>query len=371
MLGLTRWMMTHRRLVALGWIAVAVGVFAISSSVGSRTSNNFSLPNTGSQRATDLLAARFPAQAGDSDQIVFHARTGKLSDPGIRSVVGETLARVSRLPHVTGVVSPYAAGSRAISPADTIGFATVTFNERANQLPQPAIQRVISTAESARSPALQVELGGQAIEQTQSGGIGFATVVGVAAAMVILLISFGSFVAMGLPIATAALGLVAGIGLIGLASRIINMANFASELALMIGLGVGIDYALFIVTRFRENYRAGDGDVDAAIGGAMNTSGRAVLFAGTTVVIALLGMFALGVNLLNGVAIAAALGVVLVLAATMTLLPALLRLVGRRVGRSGGSVRDARRTSPGSGRDGSPQSRGVRLSPRSPRPRSC
>ena len=332
MLGLTRWMMTHRRLVALGWIAVAVGVFAISSSVGSRTSNNFSLPNTGSQRATDLLATRFPAQAGDSDQIVFHARTGKLSDPGIRSVVGETLARVSRLPHVTGVVSPYAAGSRAISPAGTIGFATVTFNERANQLPQPAIQRVISTAESARSPALQVELGGQAIEQTQSGGIGFATVVGVAAAMVILLISFGSFVAMGLPIATAALGLVAGIGLIGLASRIINMANFASELALMIGLGVGIDYALFIVTRFRENYRAGDGDIDAAIGGAMNTSGRAVLFAGTTVVIALLGMFALGVNLLNGVAIAAALGVVLVLAATMTLLPALLRLVGRRVG---------------------------------------
>ncbi len=226
MLRLTRWTMTHRRLVALGWIAIAVGVFAISSSVGSRTSNNFSLPNTGSQRATDLLASRFPAQAGDSDQIVFHARAGKLSDPAIRSSVGATLARVSRLPHVTGVVSPYAAGSRAISPAGTIGFATVTFNERANQLPQPAIQRVISTAESARSPALQVELGGPAIQQTQSGEIGFATVVGVAAAMVILLISFGSFVAMGLPIATAALGLVAGIGLIGLASRIIRHGQF-------------------------------------------------------------------------------------------------------------------------------------------------
>jgi RND superfamily putative drug exporter len=211
----------------------------------------------------------------------------------------------------------------------------VTFDQRANVLPKAAVQRVIASAQAARSPTLQVELGGQAIEQAQSAGIGFATVVGVAAAMLILLISFGSFVAMGLPIVTAALGLVAGIGLIGLTSQIIDMANFASELALMIGLGVGIDYALFIVTRFRENYRDNGGDVNAAAEEAMNTSGRAVLFAGATVVIALLGMFALGVNLLNGVAIAAALGVVLVLAATLTLLPALLRLVGRRIGEVG------------------------------------
>ncbi|MDX6642128.1 MAG: putative drug exporter of the superfamily, partial [Solirubrobacteraceae bacterium] len=188
------------------------------------------------------------------------------------------------------------------------------------------------SALSARSPALQVELGGQAIEQAQQAGIGFATVVGVGAAMVILLISFGSVLAMGLPIATALLGLGAGVGLIGLGSQIVDMADFSSQLALMIGLGVGVDYALFIVTRFRENYRANGGDVDAAVAGAMNTAGRAVLFAGATVVIALLGMFALGVNLLNGVAIAAALGVVLVLAASLTLLPALLHLVGRRIG---------------------------------------
>jgi putative drug exporter of the RND superfamily len=335
MLRLTRWIIAHRRRVAIGWVAVAVGVLAISSSVGTRTSNNFSLPNTGSQRATDLLTSRFPAQAGDADQIVFHARARKLSDPAIRSTVSATIARVSKLPHVTGVVSPYSAGTRAISPDGTIGFATVTFNEQANQLPKIAIQRVITSAESARSSTLQVELGGQAIEQAQQTSIGFATAVGIAAAMVILLISFGSFVAMGLPIVTAALGLAAGIGLIGITSQIIDMADFASELALMIGLGVGIDYALFIVTRFRENYRANGGDVDAAVAGAMNTSGRAVLFAGATVVIALLGMFALGVNLLNGVAIAAALGVVLVLAASLTLLPALLRFAGRRIGEAG------------------------------------
>jgi RND superfamily putative drug exporter len=347
MLRLTRWTIAHRRLVAIGWIALAVGVLAISSSVGTRTANNFSLPNTGSQRATDLLTSRFPAQAGDADQIVFHARGGKLSDPAIQSTVSATIARVSTLPHVTTVVSPYNPGSRAISPGGTIGFATVTFNEQANQLPKAAIQRVITTAESARSPTLQVELGGQAIEQAQQASIGFATLVGVAAAMVILLISFGSFVAMGLPIVTAALGLAAGIGLIGLASQIIDMADFASQLALMIGLGVGIDYALFIVTRFRENYRANGGDVDAAVEGAMNTSGRAVLFAGVTVVIALLGMFALGVNLLNGVAIAAALGVVLVLAASLTLLPALLRLAGRRIGEAGRARADRVSDRPG------------------------
>jgi RND superfamily putative drug exporter len=249
--------------------------------------------------------------------------------------VSATIARVSKLPHVTAVVSPYDAGSRAISPGGTIGFATVTFNEQASQLPKAAVQRVISSAESARSSTLQVELGGQAIEQAQQASIGFATLVGILAAMVILLISFGSFVAMGLPIVTAALGLAAGIGVIGLTSQIIDIADFGSQLALMIGLGVGIDYALFIVTRYRENYRSNGGDVDAAVEGAMSTSGRAVLFAGVTVVIALLGMFALGVNLLNGVAIAAALGVVLVLAASLTLLPALLRLAGRRIGEAG------------------------------------
>ena len=129
------------------------------------------------------------------------------------------------------------------------------------------------------------------------------------------------------------------------------MPDFASELALMIGLGVGVDYALFIVTRFRENYRRNGGDVQPAVEAAMNTSGRAVLFAGATVVIALLGMFALGVSLLNGAAVAAAIGVVLVLGASLTLLPALLSLVGHRIGRAGGAARRATQTarSPGSG----------------------
>jgi RND superfamily putative drug exporter len=332
MLRIARWTMAHRRIVILAWLAATIGVYGVSTSIGTKTASNFTLPGTGSQQATDLLKGRFPAQAGDSDQIVFRARAGKLTDTSNRRTIGATLAKVSHLPHVTGVLSPYATGARAVSPDGTIGFATVTFDKRADALPKPAVEKVITTAEGARSRALQVELGGQAVEQTQRASIGFATSVGVGAAIVILLISFGSFAAMGLPIATALLGLGAGLGLIGLASQVMDMADFASELALMIGLGVGVDYALFIVTRFREIYRENGGDVARAVEGAMNTAGRAALFAGTTVVIALLGMFALGVTVLNGVAVAAAIGVVVVLGASLTLLPALLSIVGRRIG---------------------------------------
>jgi RND superfamily putative drug exporter len=335
MVRIARWTMAHRRIVIVAWIAAAIGIFAVSNAVGKKTASSFTLPGTGSQQAVDLLTSRFPAQAGDADQIVFHAKSGKLTSASDRAAIDATVARVARLPHVTAVISPYAAGQRAISRDGTIAFATVTFDERANALPKAAVDRVVSTAQSVRSATLDVQVGGQAIEQAQQAPLGFATVVGIAAAIVILLISFGSFAAMGLPIATALLGLLAGIGVINLASHVVDMPSFASELALMIGLGVGVDYALFIVTRFRENYRTNGGDVQPAVEAALNTSGRAVLFAGVTVVIALLGMFALGVTLLNGAAVAASIGVVLVLAASLTLLPALLSLAGPRIGREG------------------------------------
>src|SRR5438270_1782837 len=347
MLKLTRWTTAHRRLVVLAWIVLAAGVLGASQTVGSRTANNVSLSNTDSQRAVDLLRNKFPAQAGDADQIVFRSRTGTLTDASTRAVVTPLLVRIARLPHVTGVVSPYATGANAIAKSGKIGFATVEFDQRADQIPKAAIDRVITTATSARSPALQVELGGPAIEQAQQTSLGFATGVGLAAAMIVLLVSFGSLLAMGLPIVTALFGLGAGLGVIGLGSHLVDMADFSSELALMIGLGVGIDYALFIVTRFRTTYRENGGDLQAAVELAMNTAGRAVLFAGATVVIALLGMFALGVTFLYGVAIAASLGVLLVLAASLTLLPALLMFTGRRVGRV-----PSRRTRPREARAG-------------------
>src|SRR6266699_3256781 len=315
MLKLTRWTIEHRRIVVVAWIVLAVGVLAASQAVGKRNANNFSLPNTDSQRAIDLLQSRFPAQAGDADQIVFRTREGKLSDASARAVIAPLLGRIARLPHVAGVVSPYAAGANAVSKEGTIGFATVEFDQRANELPKAAIDRVINKAEAVRSPTLQVELGGQAIKQAQQTSIGFATGVGLIAAIVVLLLSFGSLLAMGLPIVTALLGLSAGLGVIGLGSHVIDMVDFSSELALMIGLGVGIDYALFIVTRYRDAYRENGGDVQSAVELAMKTAGRAILFAGATVVIA-------------------SLGVLLVLAASLTLLPALLSFAGHRVGRS-------------------------------------
>jgi putative drug exporter of the RND superfamily len=330
-------MTAHRRTVVIGWVVLLIGALGVSGAVGSRFSTNFSLPGTESQRAADLLSRQFPAQAGDADQIVLATRQGTLAEPAVRARVSAMLARVASLPHVTGVLSPYSAkGAHAISADGSVGFATVTFDERANVLPTPAVERVIDAAKGVASPQLQVALGGQAIESVQKPALGVATAVGLLAAIIVLLITFGSFLAMGLPIVTALLGLGTGIGLAGLGSHVIGMPNFATELAAMIGLGVGIDYALFVVTRFREDYLA-HGDVQESVIVAMDTAGRAVLFAGATVIIALLGQFALGVDFLYGLAVASSLAVLMTMLAALTVLPALLSRYGERIakGRSG------------------------------------
>ena len=328
-------MLGRRRSVVIGWLVLLVVALGASGAVGTRFANNFSLPGTESQRAADLLARNFPAQAGDSDQIVLAVSHGAVTDAAVRARVTPMLSKVAKLPHVTGVISPYAAtkGGAAISADGKVAFATVTFDEKANVLPASAIEKVIAVAKGAALPSqLQVALGGLAIEQAQKPSFGAATIIGLLAAMIILFITFGSLIGMGLPIITALLGLGTGIGIAGLASRLIDMPSFATELAAMIGLGVGIDYALFVVTRFRENYLL-DGDVDGAITAAMDTAGRAVLFAGATVIIALLGQFALGVEFLYGLAVASALAVLMTMLAALTVLPALLSRFGERIGR--------------------------------------
>src|SRR5882757_9581627 len=357
---IARWSASHRKTVLIAWIVGLVGVSLISSSVGTHYANSSSSGNTESQRATDLLKRDFPAQSGDTDQIVLHATSGKVTDPAIRSQVAPMLAKVSKLPHVSGVVSPYSkGGADQISADGTIAFAQVNFDQLGFDVPQADAKKVISVAQSAATPRLQVELGGQAIQQAQQPALGTATAIGLIAAIVILLITFGSVVAMGLPIATALLGLGTGVGLIALATHVIAMPDFSTELAVMIGLGVGIDYALFIVTRFRENYRTTSetesgasaamdekglavvrqANVQASIVAAMDTAGRAVVFAGSTVIIALLGMFALGITFLNGMAVAASIAVFMTMVASLTALPALLSRLGHRVGRPGRRAR--------------------------------
>jgi putative drug exporter of the RND superfamily len=331
---IARWAAQHRKTVVVAWLIALVAVTAISGAIGTKYASDFSSGNTESQRATDLLKRDFPSQAGDTDQIVFRTAQGRVTDPAARTRIEPMLAKVAQLPHVTSVVSPYSAvGSKQISADGRIAFAAVNFDQRGFDVRKADAQRVIDTAQAAGNSKLEVALGGQAIQQAEQQALGTATAVGLLAAVVILLITFGSLVAMGLPIATALLGLGTGVGLIAIFSQVINMPDVSTELAVMIGLGVGIDYALFIVTRFRESYRASIGLQDSIVA-AMDTAGRAVVFAGVTVIIALLGMFALGLSFLNGMAVAASLGVLLTMLAALTLLPALLSWLGHRVGRA-------------------------------------
>ncbi len=332
MIGFSRWCMRHRRWVVIAWLVIAVGSQVIASAVGRNYSTNFTLPGTQSQRVADLLTNEFKSQSGDVDTIVFRYTKGRYDAPAVKTAIEGLLAKVAKDPAVVSVSSPYTAeGSKVqVSKDGQIAFATINYSKRANLLPDNTGKPVLHQMAQVHVPGLKLAAGGQVIEQAEGFNIGPATIVGVLAAMVILLITFGSLVAAGLPLITAGFGLITGTALIGLATHFTSMSNVAPELALMIGLGVGVDYALFIVTRFREAYHR-VGDVEAAVIEAMDTSGRAILLAGCTVIIALLGMFATGVSFMYGLSIASVMTVLLVLLASLTVVPALLSRFGDRV----------------------------------------
>jgi RND superfamily putative drug exporter len=331
MTALVRWSSSHRGAVIGIWVIALLASVAVTRGVGTRFVNNLTLPGTDAQRASDVLTEHLPRLAGDSDQIVFHATAGRLGDPSIRGRIYRTLREVAKLPHVTGVTSPFSTAHDR-SRDGTIGFATVSFDRRGDAVPVDAVKHVIAVAQSARSAELQVALGGSAIQETQRPTLGAATAIGIVAAMVILFLCFGSFLAMALPILMALFGLGASVGIIALLTHVLDTPDFASELALLIGLGVGVDYALFVVTRYRDRFHANGGDVGEALVTAMETAGRSIVFAGLTVVVSVLGLVVVGVPLLYGVALATSLSVLLVLAASLTLLPALVTLFGERVG---------------------------------------
>ncbi|HEX4625108.1 MAG TPA: MMPL family transporter [Solirubrobacteraceae bacterium] len=334
---LAAWCVRHRRITVLGWIAILVVCALAAGAAGATFKSNFDLPSSDSQRALDLLKTRFPGQSGDNATIVFHTTPAPVTQPAVRARMQAMFARVATLPHVRGVVSPYAparaGGGAAMAPDGHTAFGTVQFDRRAINLPKSAVLSVIDTARGAGGDGIQVELGGTTIQNAQrTDRQGASEAIALLAAIVILLLTFGSVVAMGLPIITALVALGTGLSLVTLATHIFDTSNFTPALAAMIGLGVGIDYALFIATRFRAGLRDGL-DVDDAVLNAMDTSGRAVLFAGATVVIALLGMFALGVSFLYGPAVASSLAVLLTMTASLTLMPAMLSKIGRRVDR--------------------------------------
>jgi RND superfamily putative drug exporter len=331
MLKLARLCIAHRRVVVATWVVVAVVATLIAHAVGNQYANNFTLPGTDSQRALNLLTRDFPEQSGDIDTLVFHVSHGTIDSPAVRSALTPLLASVAHFPHVAGVISPYSArGALQVSRDRRTAFESINYDKRANLLANDTGAPLLKLVKSVHIPGLEIAAGGQVVEQAEGFSIGPATSVGVLAALVILLMTFGSLIAAGMPLITAGFGLVTGVALIGVATHVTSMSNVSPELALMIGLGVGIDYALFIVTRFKENYLI-FGDVEHAVTEAMDTSGRAILLAGTTVVIALLGMFATGVSFMYGLAIASVLAVLLTLIASLTLLPALLSRFGARI----------------------------------------
>jgi RND superfamily putative drug exporter len=331
MSAIARWCFRHRFAVIAAWVFVLVGLGTLSQTVKSDFNNSFSLPGTGSTTAQQLLSKAIPAQAGDSDTIVWQVSDGTVRDATVTTRISTVLKQIATMPEVAAVVSPYGPqGAAQISWDGRTAYATVDFAKQANNLAKADITRVIDAAKAARAPGLNVQLGGQAIEQTEQTSLGVSSTVGVLAAAVVLFIAFGSLLAMMLPIVTAIAGVGGGLMAIAPLTHTINVVDFAPILGALIGLGVGIDYALFIVTRHRRGLQSGLTPEQAAVK-AIDTSGRAVLFAGSTVCIALLGILVLGVGFLNGLAVASALTVVFTVLAAVTLLPALLGLFGMRV----------------------------------------
>jgi len=326
------WCTGHRKTVIAGWIVALIGMGMIAGSVGSDFSEDFKLPASDSTDAFELLEDRFPAQSGDTATIVFKAEDG-VESPAVKNRMESVFAEAERLPHVSEVASPYEGGGQAAISADgEIAYATIQYDVFTNEVEKDDTQKLIDEAEGARGDGLQVELGGQPIEEAEEEEGDLSLLIGLGAAVVVLLITFGSLVAMGLPIVTALFALGVGLSLVTLGTHVFDTAEFAPQLAAMIGLGVGIDYALFILTRFRNGLDEGMDKRHAAIA-AVDTAGRAVLFAAVTVIIALMGMFLLGLSFLYGVAMAAALAVLMTMIAALTLLPALLAIAGHWVDR--------------------------------------
>jgi RND superfamily putative drug exporter len=327
------WTTSHRLIVILSWIVGLILMGIVAGVAGSDFSEEFSLPSSDSKDALDLLENRFPAQAGDTVQIVYKADSG-VEAPAVKEKMEGVFAKAAALPHVSEVASPYEkGGAGAISEDGKIAYATAQFNVTTDKLGDGEVKKIMDAAQAAGGDGLQVEVGGSPAQEVRSEEEeSFSEGIGILAAIVVLLISFGSVVAMGLPILTALFALGVGISVITLFTHVFNTADFAPQLAFMIGLGVGVDYALFILTRFRNGLDEGLDKREAAVA-AVDTAGRAVLFAGITVIISLMGMLLLGLPFLYGVATAAAIAVLFTMIAALTLLPALLALVGNWVDR--------------------------------------
>ena len=323
--SLARTCVRHRWRVIGGWFALLVAVIAISGAVGPDYKTDFTLPDSETKDVQELLEANSPNTAGFEATIVVKAPQG-LDDPAVQERLTEIADFAASQDGITAI-SPYD-NPQQISADGTIGFVQLEVRDR-------GFEEVIEVGQDIEEfgdelPAIegvQIEYGGDIFSEFE---LPESEIYGILAAVIILIIAFGSVLAMGLPIGIALFGIGVAFSLVSLFSNLIPMPDFTTSMVAMIGLGVGIDYALFIVTRYREGLGLGL-DVEESVVESIDTSGRAVLFAGTTVIISLLGLMLIGLSFVQGVAVASALGVLLMVLASLTLLPALLGWVGTRI----------------------------------------
>jgi RND superfamily putative drug exporter len=322
----------RRWFVVIGWIALLVGSFALSIAFAGEYKTEFKLPGSESQRAIDLLKERgLQERTGFFGQVVFKAEQG-VSDPTVQATMEQFFSDIEASVADVEIISPFEPnGAHQISEDGTIAYAEINFADRLGAEYTADAKVIKELRKAVEVEGLQVELGGFIFAAQPEFS---SELVGIIAAVIILLIAFGSLLAMGLPILTALFGVGTGAAMIGLITNVIDVPEFTTAVAAMIGIGVGIDYALLVVTRYRQGLHDGLDPEDAVVQ-AIDTSGRAVLFAGLTVVIALFGMFAMNLEFMRSISISAILAVFLTMLAALTLLPALLGFCGRNIDRFG------------------------------------
>ncbi|MFD9715355.1 MMPL family transporter [Streptomyces sp. NPDC059076] len=328
---MARWCYRHRLVVLVLWVGALLGLGVAGTAAGTHYSNVFSLPDTDSKKALDLLVKAFPERSGDQNTLVWRVQDGSVRDAPVRQRLEPALREIVGMRGVGEVISPYAPeGATQISRDGRTAYAQITFVDQADAVPKALVQDVVDLTEEAAADGLQTEIGGQAVKRIQEPPMGTAELVGLAAAAVVLFLAFGSLFAMALPLVVAVFAVGTAMMATILLSHVTDVPEVGPLLGSLIGLGVGIDYALFIVTRHRKGLLRGMEPEESAVN-ALNTSGRAVLFAGGTVCIALAGMLVMNLRFLDGVVIATSLTVVLSVLAAVTLLPALMGVLGPRV----------------------------------------
>jgi RND superfamily putative drug exporter len=321
----------HRLAVVLAWVAIAVGLVIGAGALGSQASDNVSLPGTGSQEVTDLLERGFPSQAYGSSPIVLVASSGKVTDSRYASAIGDSVTALQKDPFVAKVVSPLdRSGAGQVSRDGTVAYISVFPDRSLGDVTIDDAQAILDKADPAQQAGLEVSAGGPLGSKLSKPETETSEVVGLAMALIVLAFTFGSFVAMGLPIVSALIGVTVGLSGITLLSHVTEVPTSAPTLAIMLGLGVGIDYALFIVTTHRDTLARGM-DPNESVARAVATSGGAVLFAGCTVVVAVCSLAVAGIPLVTALGLTTGLMVAIAIVCALTLLPAILALVGTRI----------------------------------------